>query len=96
MVDIGIEVIIYALMGGLGGLVRSVITGEGVIVLPKVHEGRVDLGVIASVIIGMFAGMIAPYSLGVDGVIAALAGYAGADFIENALERKLGKRGETT
>jgi len=91
-----VEVLIYALAGGFGGLVRSVITGEGVIVLPKVHEGRVDLGILTSVIIGMFAGMIAPYSLGVDGVIAALAGYAGADFIENALERKLGKRGEIT
>jgi hypothetical protein len=91
-----VEVLIYALAGGFGGLVRSIITGEGVIALPKVHEGRVDLGVLASVIIGVFAGVIAPYSLGVDGVIAALAGYAGADFIENALERKLGRRGQTT
>jgi len=88
------EIVIFAIAGALGGLVRQVITGEGILPLPKVSEGKLDLGFTSALIIGAFAGWLAPYSLGVDSVIAGLAGYAGQDAIENILERVLKHRGE--
>jgi len=65
-------------------------------VLPKVRRRRIDLGFLSAVIIGAFAGSIAPYSLGVDTVIAAISGYVGMDAIENLVERAIRHRGETT
>jgi len=85
------EVVIFATAGLFGGLVRAVIKGKGLIALPRIetkNEHRyLNLGVIAPMIIGAFAGLLAPYSLGVDAVVAALSGYTGVDFIENAVER---------
>jgi len=88
------EIIFFAVAGAAGGLVRQIVTGEGVLPLPKKYEGKLDLGFVSALIIGAFAGWIAPYSLGVDSVIAGLAGYAGQDAIENILERVLKRRGE--
>jgi len=90
------EVALYAICGMVGGLIRAIITGEGILVLPRIHEGRVDLGFISALIIGAFAGWIAPYGLGVDSIVAGMAGYCGIDFIENAVERRIKRRGETT
>jgi len=88
------EIIVFVIAGALGGLVRQVVTGEGILPLPKLHEGKLDLGFTSAMIIGAFAGWLAPYSLGVDSVIAGLAGYVGQDFIENTVERLLRRRGE--
>jgi len=89
-----IEYIAFAAIGAFAGFVRSVVTGKGVIKLPKidVKDGHkfINLGVLASIIIGLAAGSIAPYSTGVDAVVAFLAGYCGADFIENLIERSKG------
>ena len=89
-----IEVIIAAAAGGAGGFVRTLVTGKGTILLPEVKrvEGasiHLNLGILAPIFIGALAGIIAPFALGVDGVIAALAGYTGSDFIENIVERRL-------
>jgi len=87
------EVVLFAVLGGVGGLIRAIITGKGLIMLPKVEEKNrhrfLNLGVLAPIIIGAFAGWLAPHSLGVDSVIAGLAGYVGADFIENLVETKI-------
>ena len=83
----------FAVAGLIGGLIRAIITGKGLIMLPKVEEKNehhfVNLGVLAPMLIGAFAGWLAPYSLGVDAVVSGLAGYVGADFIENLVETKM-------
>jgi len=83
----------YAFMGAAGGLVRAVVTGKGVIALPRVEEVQgskhLNLGFLAPLIIGAVAGYLAPSALGINGVVAALAGYTGTDFIENLIERRL-------
>jgi len=88
------EVLLYILIGALAGIVRALVTGKGLLALPKVEEVNgtkyVNAGFILAAIIGGFAGAIAPYVLGVNCVIAALAGYVGEDFVENAIERALG------
>lgn len=89
-------VIVCAIVGGLGGISRALITGKGVIALPKRYDipgcsPHLNLGVIAPIILGAFAGILARQSLGVNGIISAIAGYAGADFIENVLERTFKK-----
>ena len=90
------EYLIYAAIGGVAGFVRSVITGKGLIAIPKIEtKGShkfLNLGFITPIIIGCFAGWIAPYHLGVDCAVAALSGYCGADIIENLVESVLGKR----
>jgi len=87
------QVVIFAVVGMVGGLVRAVITGKGLIALPRVEEKDghrfVNLGVIAPMIIGAFAGWLAPHSLGVNSIMAGLAGYVGADFIENLAETRI-------
>jgi len=87
------EIIIFAIAGAFGGFVRTIITGKGIIMLPgkDVKKGHtfINLGFLAPVVIGIGAGIIAPYSLGVDAVISFLAGYSGSDIIENAVERYL-------
>jgi len=88
------EVAIFALGGAFGAFVRCLVTGKGLIMLPKKellneHE-FINLGFLAPIIIGILAGLIAPHSLGVDAVISVLAGYVGHDFIENVIERSLG------
>jgi len=86
--------LLYILIGALAGIVRALVTGKGLLMLPKVEEVNgalyVNCGFILAAIIGGFTGAIAPYVLGVDCVIAALAGYVGEDFIENSVERVLG------
>jgi len=93
-----VEVILYVIAGAVAGIVRLIITKKGVIPLPKIVEQQgskyLNLGFIAPLIIGGFAGWIAPKVLEVNTVIAAIAGWAGADFLENLIERllKLPKR----
>jgi len=88
------EVLLYMLIGALAGLVRALVTGKGLLALPKVEEINgtlyINSGFLLAAVIGGFAGAIAPYVLGVNCVVAALAGYVGEDFIENAIERTLG------
>jgi len=91
-----VAVLVFALAGLFGGFVRAVVTGEGVLILPRVRKRRVDLGFLSSVIVGTFAGVIAPYGLGVNAVVAALAGYVGTDFLENLAERITRHRGSIT
>ena len=90
------EYLIYAAIGGIAGFIRSIITGKGLIALPKLEtKGThkfLNLGFIAPIIIGCFAGWVAPYRLGVDSAVAGLAGYCGADIIENLVESALGKK----
>jgi len=92
------EILWYALAGAFGGFVRAIITGKGLILLPHivVQDGQkyLNLGILAPLLIGAFAGWIAPAKLGIDSVVGALAGYTGADLIENLSERilKLPKR----
>jgi len=87
------EVVLFALSGFFAGIVRAIVTGKGRILLPsreKFNEHEyLNLGFLAPAIIGALAGFIAPYSLGVDLVVSALAGYVGVDFIENVIERVL-------
>jgi len=88
------EVLIYILVGALAGIVRALVTGKGLFPLPKIETINgtkyVNAGFLFAAIIGAFAGAIAPYVLGVNCVVAALAGYVGEDFIENTVERALG------
>lgn len=91
-----LTILIYALCGAAGGIVRTLITGKGIVILPRIIrlEGaspHLDLGCLAPAIIGAFAGVIAPAALGINGIVSACAGYAGADFVENLIERTLKK-----
>ena len=85
------EYLIYALLGAFGAFIRCLITGKGIIALPKIKEQQgskyINLGIVAPLFIGAFAGWLAPAHLGVNSVVAAIAGYAGTDFIENIVER---------
>ena len=81
----------YAIAGLFGGLVRATVTGEGSLILPQLHERRLDLGSLSSLVIGAIVGAVAPYTIGVNSVISFFAGWTGADFIENVLERAMGK-----
>ena len=85
------EYFLCALVGGAGGFIRVIISGKGIICLPKVcQQGPakyVNLGILAPVIIGAFAGWLASAQLEASIALAALAGYAGSDFIENLAER---------
>ena len=85
------EYLVYALLGAFGAFIRCLITGKGIIALPKIKEQQgskyINLGIVAPLLIGAFAGWLAPAHLGVNSVVAAIAGYAGTDFIENIVER---------
>jgi len=85
------EVVMFAIAGLIGGLIRAIVTGKGLIALPRIQSRDraryLNLGVLAPMAIGAFAGWLAPHALGVDAVVAALAGYSGTDFIENLIER---------
>jgi len=85
------EMLLFAFVGLCFGVVRAIITGKGLIALPRIETKNehkfLNLGVVAPMIIGAAAGWLAPYSLGVDAAVAAMAGYTGVDFIENAIER---------
>ena len=86
------ELLCYAIAGLSGGLVRAIVTGEGSLILPQLHERRLDLGSLSSLVIGAIVGVVAPYTLGVNSVISFFAGYTGNDILENISERVLGKR----
>ena len=86
--------VVYAFMGAVGGLARVVVTGKGIIAIPQVEHipngsPHLNLGALAPLFIGALAGYISQASRGVDGVVSALAGYAGSDGIENIIERRL-------
>jgi len=87
------ELILYALAGGVAGFIRAIITGKGLILLPKIQVVRgsrhLNLGFLTPILIGAFAGFLAPQAVGVNSFIAALAGYSGTDFIEDLIERRL-------
>jgi len=89
----GLEFIIYAIAGFFAGIVRAIVTGKGRILLPKKERYNehefLNLGFLAPAIIGALAGLLAPYTLKVNTIVAAMAGYVGADFIENVIERAL-------
>lgn len=89
-----IEVLFYAAAGAAGGFIRSIITGKGNIALPKIQtvEGgsrHLNLGFLAPIAIGAFAGWLAPVTLGINSIVSAIAGYASTDFIENMAERSI-------
>jgi len=88
-----LEWLVYILAGALAGIVRTVIEGKGIIILPHVVErDRVkmfNLGFLSAAVIGGLAGFIAPYGYGADTLMAALAGFAGSHVIEHLAERKL-------
>ncbi|KKM96135.1 hypothetical protein LCGC14_1181130 [marine sediment metagenome] len=85
------EYLLYAGLGALGGFVRVLITGKGMIALPRFQEVKgsrhLNLGFLVPLVIGAFAGWLAPATLGVNGVVAAIAGYSGSDMVENIIER---------
>jgi len=86
-----VEIFIYIIIGAIAGLVRAVITGKGLIPLPRVVSKKghkfINLGILSPIVIGAVAGWLAPATLGINGVVAFIAAYAGADFIENVVER---------
>jgi len=88
-----LEWLLFILAGALAGVVRTVIEGKGVLVLPHVVVRRgvkmLNLGFLSAAIIGGLAGYVAPYALGVDTLIAALAGFAGSHVIEHLVEKRL-------
>jgi len=92
--EVVIEVVIYLIVGAFAGFVRAVVTGKGLIALPQVEtiNGKkyLNLGFISAMLIGALAGTLAPYALGVNAVISAMAGYVGEDLIENLIERAMG------
>jgi len=85
------EIIIYIIIGAIAGLVRAVITGKGLIPLPRVVSKKghkfINLGFAAPMVIGAVAGWLAPAALGVNTIVSFIAAYAGSDFIENIVER---------
>jgi len=86
-----LEILAYALGGALGGLVRELVSHKGVIVLPRKdpETGAVSLGFISALIVGAVAGILAPWSIGVNFAFSILGGYVGEDFIENLIETKM-------
>lgn len=88
--------LIWILAGAAGGVIRTIVTGKGIVPLPfvkTVAEGsrHLNLGILAPMFIGALAGYLTSNSLGVDGAVAAIAGYAGSDFLENLVERNFPK-----
>ena len=78
------------------GLSREIVSHKGIIVLPKYDKetGEVNLGSVSAALIGGFAGAVAPYAFGANLYFSALAGYVGQDFIENLIEKTVGKHEE--
>lgn len=88
--------IISALAGGLGGLTRLLVSGKGILPLPRIEQvsggsPHLNLGFLAPIIIGAIAGALTNQALHVDGIVAFISGWAGADGVENAIERLLKK-----
>lgn len=89
------QILAYAAFGAFGGIVRDLVSHKGVVVLPHYQkdERNLKLGFVSTAIIGAAAGILAPWTLGVNAMISLLCGYAGSDFIENLAEKKV--RGKT-
>jgi len=85
------DVLVYAVGGLVGGLVREIVSHKGIIMLPRKDPemGTVNLGSLSALIIGAVCGVLAPWSIGVNAFFSILAGYVGQDFIENLVERKV-------
>ena len=88
--------LIWLVAGAIGGLIRAIITGKGIVLLPRIHvitggSRHLNLGIVAPILIGAAAGFLTSNSLGVDGVVAFIAGYAGSDMLENLVERNMHK-----
>ena len=94
------EIWIYLLGGGFGGFTRSVVTGKGFITLPQVvhvngGSPHLNLGFLAPIVVGALAGLIAPYTIGINGIVSVISGYAGTDMVENLIERWITRGGNT-
>lgn len=89
--------LVYALMRAIGGFVRLLVTGKGVIPLPQLQQvagsRHLNLGFLTPAAIGALAGYLTAGSLGVDSVVAAIAGYSFSDGLENLIERWLDRGG---
>lgn len=95
------HLLVYIVAGAFGGLVRLLVTGKGILVLPTVQvvpggSPHLNLGFLAPMIIGAAAGLVSPYTLGVNGVFSILSGYVGADGIENLIERYLERKSKAS
>ena len=83
------ELIVWAIAGGAGGLARAIIDGKGVIPLPQLIDSELRLGVLASIILGAFVGAMVDQSP----MTAGLAGYAGIHALESIITRAKEARG---
>ncbi|GEM_PF-5322004 len=87
-------IVVSAIFGGIGGTVRLLISGKGLVALPQVVKAKdgslyLNLGGLLPILIGAIAGMLSRQALGIDSIVSAMAGYAGTDFLENLVERRL-------
>lgn len=90
------QIVVFMAAGLFGGFVRALVTGKGMIMLPKIEHvdggsPHLNLGFLAPMIIGAGAGLLGPYAFGVNGVLSFLSGYAGTDLLENVVERTFKK-----
>jgi len=89
-----LEIVVLLIAGAFGGIVRTVAENKGVLVLPHFITRRgvrmLNLGFLSSAIIGAGAGFVVPHALGVDTLIAFLAGFVGSHLIEHFAERLIG------
>jgi len=77
--------------GAFGAFARQIISKAGIISLPHKLDHDLDLGVVGGCIVGAFSGMLWQLifpTLETSGYIAAgLAGYCGADILENLYQK---------
>jgi len=77
------EVVSVVLAGLVGGFARALIAGEGVVILPKRVNGKLDLGIFTACLLGAIVGVI------VDGswVTSLMAGLSFPTIIEDLCEK---------
>lgn len=82
------SILFLFLAGAIGALIKEIWEDDGLI-LPKIKNGKLQLGFIGSALIGGFVGYI------VDGsyITAALAGFVGLSAITKLIPDKFEKRG---
>jgi len=78
-----IELILYALAGAIGALVKDIIENNK-IQLPKKTNSEILLGTVGGMLIGAFVGYVIDKSI----LSAALSGFVGISAIEKLLPRK--------